>query len=221
MCALAGAGKETAVALTGRRDRSLPGAQTRAWSTTAAALVSVALVATGCANDDQALPDTTTTTRAETTTTTTTTEPARPVEEQIVERYEAFWEARFEANTEPVNPQHPGLREYAAEDQLAQVILETTQRRDRGLALRSADDPVREHRVKVLSVDGDTARLQDCVTDDDVVYRVATGEVVNDRVATRNVEATMRRIEGAWRLVHTRVVQTWEGVAGCAKSPDF
>ena len=101
-------------------------------------------------------------------------------------------------------------------------MLETTQRSDQGLALRPAAEQVAEqHRVKVVSVEGDTTILQDCATDDDVVYRVSNGEVVNDRVTTRNVEATMRRVDGVWKLVHTRVVQTWEGVAGCAQSPDF
>ncbi len=204
------------MSLTGRHSRSLPGVPIRMWSVTAALVL--VLAAAGCSNDGEALPGTTTTTRP---TTTTTTEPEQTAEEEAVERYLAFWDARFEANTEPVNPDHPGLRESADEDQLAQVVLETTQRRDQGLALRAADDPVAEHRVKVVRVDGETATLQDCVTDDDVVYRVTTGEVVNDRVGTRNVEATMRRIDGVWKLVHTRVVQTWEGVAGCAQSPDF
>ncbi len=204
------------MSLTGRRSRSLPGVPIRMWSVTAALVL--VLAAAGCSNDGEALPGTTTTTRP---TTTTTTEPEQTAEEEAVERYLAFWDARFEANTEPVNPDDPALRQYADEGQLAQAVLETTQRRDQGLALRAADDPVAEHRVKVVRVDGKTATLQDCVTDDDVVYRVATGEVVNDRVGTRNVEATMRRIDGVWKLVHTRVMQTWEGVAGCAQSPDF
>lgn len=217
-CAFDGAGKEGAVSLTRRRVKSLlvPGSRTRA-ATTAVLLV---LLAGACSDGGEAAGIATTTTRVQTTTTTAAV-PEQTVEEQILERYLAFWEARLEANTEPVNPEHPDLPAYADEGQLGQVILETTQRRDQGLALRAAEDPVGEHRVKIVSVEGDTATLQACVTDDDVVYRVATGEVVNDRIATRNIEAMMRRLEGDWKLVHTRVVQTWEGVAGCAKSPDF
>ena len=62
---------------------------------------------------------------------------------------------------------------------------------------------------------------QDCATNDGVVYRVATGQVLDDGVVTRSVEATMRRVDGAWRLADSRVIQEWKGVAGCALSPDF
>lgn len=215
-CAFRGAGKESAVAGAGRRSESLPQGRIRIWSATGAVLL--AMAATGCSDNGGALSGTTTTALPRST---TTTAAERTVEEEVTDQYLAFWEARREANSEPVNPDHPGLREHAADDQLEQVVLETSQRRDQGLAIRPADDAVSEHRVKVVAVDGDTATVQDCMTDDDVVYRVATGEVVNDDVATRNIEATMRQIEGVWKLVHTRVVQTWEGVVGCAQSPDF
>ena len=205
-----GAGREPDVTLTRRRDRSLSGGVRQ--RTAGAALVLVVL-AGACSDDGEPIAEPTTTSRPSTT---TSTEPA--AEDEVVDRYLAFWEARREANTAPVNPDHPALPEYAAEAQLDQVVLETTQRRDQGLALRAAADPVGEHRVDVVELDADTATLQDCATDDDVVYRVATGEVVDDAVATRNVEATMRLVEGEWKLVRTRVVQTWEGVAGCARS---
>lgn len=216
MCALEGAGKESAVSLTGRRRESQPDARLRIWSVTAA--VVLALATTACSDDGDAVSATTTTTLPRST---TTTEAQQSVEEEITGQYLAFWQARLEANSAPVDPDHPGLREHAAEGQLEQVLLETSQRRDQGLAIRPADDAVSEHRVKVVAVDGDTATVQDCMTDDDVVYRVATDQVVDDRVATRNVEAAMRRIDGVWKLVHTRVVQTWEGAAGCAQATDF
>jgi hypothetical protein len=50
---------------------------------------------------------------------------------------------------------------------------------------------------------------------------VATGQVLDDGVVTRSVEATMRRVEGVWRLADTRVLQEWKGVSGCALSPEF
>lgn len=205
--------KEHGLAVAGRRDESL-WAATKRWSALLVVAACLAVVA-GCSDDGEASlePRPTTTSRPGTT---STTEPN--AEEQVVERYLAFWDARLEANNEPVNPDHPGLREYATGEQLDQVLLETTQRRDQGLAIRRAADPVGEHRVEVLGIDGETATLQDCATDDDVVYRVATGEVVNDRVATLNVEATMRVVDGEWKLARTRVVQRWEGVAGCARS---
>jgi hypothetical protein len=214
MCAVHGARKESAVPLTGRRDRSHPGVRIRTWSITAVALL--ALAAIGCSNDGEALPGTTTTTRAETTTTTTTTEPERPVEEEVVERYEAFWEARFEANTDPVNPDHPGLREYATGAQLENVIEETERNAREGRAFRRPENSQGRRTVDVTRIDGGTAVLQDCVVNDGIVYRVDTGEVLDDSVVTHNVEATMVQVDGEWKLEQARLVQRWEGVAGCA-----
>lgn len=46
-----------------------------------------------------------------------------------------------------------------------------------------------------------------------------TGEVVNDAVATHNVRGELVRLDGAWKVSSTRLVQRWEGVAGCALDP--
>jgi hypothetical protein len=56
----------------------------------------------------------------------------------------------------------------------------------------------------------------ECVVDDALVIRRATGAVTDDTVATHNVLADLERIDGAWRVSAVRLVQRWEGVAGCA-----
>lgn len=185
----------------------------------AAFLLLIALtVLSACSGDDDSVADPTSTTRP--TASTTTTEAEDPVATEIANRYERFWEVRLAANREPVNPDDSRLAELAINSQLDQVVTETRQRREQGLALRSPESSVTEHRVKVVRVDGDAASVQDCITDGDIVYRVATGETIDDKVVTRNVMATMRRVDGVWKLADTRVVQTWEGVAGCALSPE-
>lgn len=148
---------------------------------------------------------------------TTTIDPAA----DIAARYKQFWDVRYEANRNPVNPSDPRFAQFATGKQLDNVVTETRQRRDQGLAIRRPDSSVSRNRVKVLEVTSDTARLQDCATNDGIVYRVATGQVVDDSVVTRSVEATMLKVDGAWRLADTRVLQEWKGVAGCAQSPDF
>ena len=182
------------------------------------ALLFSALVACSSGDDRNAAP--TTISRDESKAASTTTTSAGSVEDEIVARYQAFWEARFEANEAPPNPDHPGLREYATAGQLENVVTETTQRRDEGIALRHPENSIAERRVRVLSVDGDGATLQDCATNDGIVYRIKTGEVLDDSVVTRNVRATMRLVGGKWRLAEASVVQEWEGVAGCAVSED-
>ena len=210
------------------------------WLIAVAALLSVTA---GCGSDDEdPVVDTTTTTAVSTTTTdsdtmtttvddtTTTSEspdpasttttsvanPTDPDEQAVTDRYLAFWAARAEANANPPNPDHPRLADLATGAQLANVIAETTERRDQGLALRPASPSVAERHVEVISIDGDRAELNDCSVNDGVVYRVSDGSVVDDSVVTRNVAATMVRVDGQWRLESARVLQFWEGVAGCA-----
>jgi len=149
--------------------------------------------------------------------TTTTVDQAT----EIVARYKQFWDVRFEVNRSPVNPADPRLAQLATGKQLDNVVTETRQRLDQGLAIRRPEPSASKNRVKVVEVASDSARLQDCATNDGIVYRVATGQVLDDGVVTRSVEATMRRVDGTWRLADTRVVQEWKGVAGCAQSPEF
>lgn len=142
------------------------------------------------------------------------------MEEEITARYLAFWEARFAANQNPPNPDDPQLAEFATGEQLENVVAETRRRRDEGLALRRPDNSISERDVVVSEVNGDEASLQDCSVNDGIIYRVATGEVVNDDVVTQSVSATMRRVDGEWRLERATLVQEWQGVAGCALASD-
>ena len=181
----------------------------------------------GCSDgDDGAIPSasTTTTTRASSSTTTSstagdvssTTVAGTSVEQEVQARYLAFWDARFAANQAPPNPDFPALAELAVGDQLEKVVAETRRNLDEGLALRARENSSAKRTVSVVSVDGDEATVQECVVDDGIVYRFRTGEVVDEKVATHSVQGTMRRVDGAWKLAAARLVQRWEGVAGCA-----
>ena len=175
----------------------------------------IVLVACRDGDDPITAPTTTsgpTSTTSQPTTTSTTLDP----QADVVARYRMFWQVRFEANREPVNPDDPRFAEYATGQQLANVVKETSERRDNGLAIRRPEPSVADLRVQVLEIDGDTALLQDCTVDDGIVYRVQGGDVVDSEVVTYSVAATMRRVDGTWKLDHTNVIQKWEGVAGCA-----
>lgn len=188
--------------------------------------VLILFVLSACGDDPQSSTAPTPTSTASTTitppsstnlTTSTTVDPAG----EVVARYKQFWEVRFEVSRNPVNPNDPRLAQFATGKQLDNVVTETRQRLDQGLAVRRPEPSASKNRVKVIEIASDTARLQDCATNDGIVYRVATGQVLDDGVVTRNVEATMRRVEGVWRLADTRVLQEWKGVSGCALSPEF
>lgn len=203
----------------------------RARARVAVLAAALSVVALGCSDDDSATPSSTTTSEAASSTPTpeatsippepTSTPPPTPFSEQSVEddviaRYIAYWDARFTANSGTPNPDDPALGEYATGDQLETVIDETRQRRDDGLSLRPAEPSLTDHTVAVVSLTVDRVELQDCFVNDGVVYRVATGEVIDDSVVTRNVLAVMVLVEGVWKLERATVIQEWEGIAGCA-----
>lgn len=200
-----------------------------------ALVVLVGIGAVGCSDDDSATPSTSTTTAsrsstsAATTGSTSTPDSTTPstsspggqtVEEEIITRYTAYWDARFSANSGTPNPDDPALREYATGDQLDAVIAETRANLEQGLAFRPAEDPVGIQRVNVLEVQGDHAVVQECVVTDGVIFRRDTGEVVDGEVYTQNVRGELQQVDGVWRVSSARLIQQWEGVAGCAHASE-
>ena len=200
---------------------------------TAAAVGVLVVLLAACGDDDgpetsgttTEAPATSTTSTAAATSTTTdddgdgqsgTTAPGTSEEQEVVDRYVAYWDARFAANSGTPDPDDPALREYATGEQLDAVVAETRGNLEQGLAFRRADDPHDIQWVTVVEIDGDHAVVQECVVSDGVVVERDTGEVVNDDVATHNVRGELERVDGVWRVSAARLVQRWEGVAGCA-----
>jgi len=202
----------------------------------AAGAVGLGLLGAGCGDDNGSGSDATTTsdgvpttsttrrstsiststTASPTTSTTGSTAASSPEEQEVIDRYIGYWQARTAANTGVPNPSDPALAEFATGEQLAAVVAETQSNLDNGLAFRPAERPANFREVRVVSITGDAAVVQDCRVDDEVVYRRDTGEVVNDTVATHNVRGELTRIDGRWRLARAELVQRWEGVGGCA-----
>ena len=191
-----------------------------------ALVVATALLIAACSGggDEISEPASTTSrapTTASTVTTSTTTSSSPPDgsqsdDQELVDRYVGFWDARLAANEAPPDPDDPALAEFATGPQLDNVMAETRQRLDDGLALRSADPSRTSHDVTVISQTADRAELQDCFVNDGIVYRPDTGEVIDDSVVTRSVSADMVLVDGVWKLERATVVQQWEGIAGCA-----
>lgn len=198
----------------------------------------VSVLAVACNGDDGSdVAAATTTTSSERTTTTartrsTTTSTSGPsvtaptstpgtgganaAEQEVIDRYIGYWDARTAANTGVPNPADPALAEFATGEQLEAVVTETQANLDGGFAFRAAERPANFREVRVVSIDGDVAVVQECVVDDQVIFRRESGEVVNDEVATRNVRGELSRVDGRWRLARAELVQRWEGVGGCA-----
>lgn len=204
----------------------------RPWRLLATLAFALTISATACSDDNSASPtstsepgrssttSSTTTTAVDATEATTSSTASTPagttVEDEITARYVGYWNARFAANSDTPNPNDPALREYATGEQLDAVVAETQRNLDEGLAFRRAPSPANVQRVKVVSVDGDHAVVQECVVSDGVIVRRDTGEIVNDDVATHNVRGELDRVDGVWRVSSAQLVQRWEGVAGCS-----
>lgn len=186
----------------------------------------------GCSGDDGATSSTTTTESRRTSTTTEATTSTAPTEsttttsgsapsgqtdeDEIVARYIGYWDARFAANSGTPNPDDPALRDFATGAQLDAVIDETRRNLENGLAFRPAANPSDIQRVDVIELEGDHAVVQECVVTDGVIYRRDTGEIVDGEVYTQNIRGELQRVDGVWRVSSARLVQQWEGVAGCA-----
>ena len=196
--------------------------------------VALVLALAGCSDDDSDTASSSTTaadrtsttastssTSRDTTTTTTeatpvTTAPGTTAEQEVIDRYVGYWNARFNANAGVPNPDDPALRDFATGRQLDAVVAETQSNLDSGVAFERATEPHNIQRVTVVEIDGDRAVVQECVVDDGLVVSRDTGEVVDDSVSTHNVQAEMLRVDGVWKVSEARLLQQFEGVAGCA-----
>lgn len=201
-----------------------------------AVLSAVALVALVGCSDDEPTASTTTTTSAtsstESTSSSTTTDrtststsstaptpttaPGTTPDQEVIDRYIGYWNARSEANSGTPDPNHPALAQFATGAQFDAVVEETQSNLDEGLAIRQADDPHDFQNVTVVELEGDRAVVQECVVSDEVIYRRDSGEVVNNVVATHNVRGELQRVDGVWKVSSARLLQRFEGVAACA-----
>lgn len=136
----------------------------------------------------------------------------------IIDAYVGYWRARFTANSGTPNPTDPALAEFATGNQLEAVVKETQANLDQGHAFRAAPNPANFRKVTLVSIDGDRAQVQECFVDDDQVIDRATGNLVDAAVTTQSVAGTLRFVNGRWKVSGTRLVQEWEGVAGCARA---
>ncbi len=138
------------------------------------------------------------------------------VEQEVLAAYLASWEA-WDAATDPANPELPGLAETSTGPALKAAVDQIAAWRASGRVAHDPEDSISEHRAEVVSVDGQEATVRDCSIDDGLVVIAATGEVVNDAIETIDFEASMVIEAGRWKLSSLKVVESWEGVGGCAE----
>lgn len=136
----------------------------------------------------------------------------------VVEAYRGYWHA-YLAAADPVDPEHPLISRYATVERASGVKAGLQRLHDRGVVGRLRPHPQYTHAVLSVEIDGSTAVLRDCSIDDGLLVAVATGEVVDDSVVTREGEFTLSLVDGSWKVsgLQPRVIHEEAGVAGCAE----
>ena len=153
-------------------------------------LLVVGLAVSACSDDPDATPPTTTRLPE----ITTSTRPADPAEEEVVEAYEASWEAfgsfvNGDAAGEP--------SDYFEGDHLATVVERIAQYADEGLELRGEADLAPSE----VAIVGAAASLVDCQIDGTYAVERSTGDVVIPATARpQEVNVELVLVEGRWKV---------------------
>lgn len=184
--------------------------------------VALILVATACGGSSKSASP------SDPTTTVNTAPPAGPspvveaaaeqerAKQEVLDAYLANWKA-WDTATDPANPDFPGLAETRTGPALEAAVDQISAWKFTGRVAHDPANSISRNRPEVVSVDGEKALVRDCSVDDGLVVIAATGEVVNDIVETALFEASMVIEDGRWKVQSLKVVDTWEGVAGCAE----
>ena len=202
----------------------------------AAALVLIAgIVAISVQDDDQGLdtvatPESPTTvvptptptpTSAPPTTVVPTTTPAPEVLD-VAAQIRAYFDARNSALAAPVPDPDESLQfdQFAEGEALSNLNEDVQGFYEAGRATRPGEEGLGDVRVGFVDARSSAASAVACEVNDGVLYEVATGNVVNDDVVTRELEIFLTMQDGVWKLESVRGIEQWDDVAGCALSPD-
>lgn len=129
--------------------------------------------------------------------------------------YVAFEEAVAAAGAIP-DPDSPALRETATGQALAEAVEQLRAWQLSGRVARAVGPVTDGVRVTGASLTTEGARVRACHVNDDQVVIADSGQVVNADVVTRLYDVTVVKEGDRWKVSQLRVIERWEGVAGCA-----
>jgi len=176
------------------------------------AILAVMAITTACGNNGGDDDGTGTTTRSRPTPTTMS------ADEAAVRKVAEEWNREAIRLAVTPDPDDPALERYLTGALLRQFKTVQIQRLKDGLTSRASPENRAAARIISVEVDGNQAELQECIIDDRLLVRRATGEVLDDSVSTSRLRTVLSRDGGSWKLARSEEVARWEGVAGCAKT---
>jgi hypothetical protein len=156
--------------------------------------------------------------------TTTTTEPTTTTLDELDQNFEAakaaylaYRQAYRRAAAEPVMPHLPEVQTLMTGVQQTQITANLEGMQARGEAARLPENSLEHHEVLSASSEPDgSVRLRACSINDAVVYDVASGAVLDDRVTTSILDVTMVQEGGAWKVADSIITDKQDGAAPCA-----
>ncbi|MGH8950786.1 MAG: hypothetical protein ACRDX9_05115 [Acidimicrobiia bacterium] len=181
---------------------------------TTAALAGVVVLAAGACGDDDGDEESTDQTAASTTAapTTSTVDPSAEVEAA----YLAYWDAYLEAVAEPVNPELPELQALMTGGHRRVVTRNLRNMQANALAVREREDSRYRNVFETVEFADEAAKFTACSYDDLVTYDVATGEAVDDSVATKWLEGRMILEDDRWKVAQLEIVSRETGNDQCS-----
>ena len=147
-----------------------------------------------------------------------TTQPMTE-EQRVADAVRKFFTYRDQAAAIP-DPDFALLTVHATGAELAHDIEAIRQLRDQGQATSKPPNTITETRVKVVSIEGDKARVEVCSISDGIVVDAATRKPVHDYppgfIETISYAPELVQEFGTWKVTFLNRQGRWEGVEGCA-----
>ncbi|MEY2463168.1 MAG: hypothetical protein QOH64_1306 [Acidimicrobiaceae bacterium] len=174
-----------------------------------------ASVLVACSGGGGAAAPTTTTASASATTTTTTlaaTTTTVAPEQAVRAAYLAYWAMVDRLAAAPA-AEDAELAQRTVDPLLSFLRDEFTTSASTGLTVRLPPGP-HPHRIDSVQVSSNAATVKDCYVDDRIQVD-AQGNVVNNDVVTKELQATLV-FSGEWRLSQLQQLTKTGGVSGCA-----
>jgi hypothetical protein len=185
-------------------------------------VVVVALAAfSGCgvgdkAGDDASTERSTTTTTTEPTTTSTTLDETTQKIEAAKAAWSAYLDAIDVAAANPVSPHLPQIQDLMTGDFQIATTSSLEELQAKGQAVRQPQTPRRPSTFLQAELQQDgSVHLRSCEVDASILYIVATGEVLNDAVATYTVDVSVVDDSGSWKVAAASYGARQEGATSC------
>ena len=180
-------------------------------------LLGLVVGAAACSNDKKAdSPTATLGTSPVTSTTrsTTSTTTLEDVKADVVAAQQAATRAFYEAMVHP-DPDDPRLRIHRTGESLANVRDLMRRYASEGKAARHGSNGLPKSVVEEVEVNGRTARVTTCTTDDTAIVRESDGQVLDDDVSSARQRFHLVLDHGDWRISSGDWLGKFEGMTTC------